>query len=59
LADRHVYRDPALRPRIDAINLMTVELAGEFMALGWGRAAGVPELIFSLMPLRHSATVPR
>ena len=56
---RHVYRrrgEQHLQPAADARALAVAE---ELLARGWQDRLSAPELVFSLLPLRHSPTLDR
>ena len=55
---RHVHRD-APRERLAATDTAALDCCERLLARGWAARLSVPELVFALMPLRHSATVPR
>lgn len=59
---RHVYRDHASRGRTgddEPNNAKALACAEELLARGWETELSVAELVFALMPLRHSPTPER
>ena len=56
---RHIYRNAETRDQITSNDVIALSLAEELLAKQWHHKIGTPEMIFSLMPLRHTPTVER
>eukprot|EP00501_MAST-03F_sp_TOSAG23-6_P000520 GSMAST32.ASY1.ANO1.534.1 assembled CDS len=54
---RHVYRNN--RDKIDQTDRKALKLCYDFIHRGWHKHLSAPQLVFALMPLRHSPNVER